>query len=87
VSDDIYFKIEPLNFGDCGVIGFFYRGHIDMEQWKGVATEYLKNEYESEVSKYTSFRKGWYKVLPNRRMVLLTKHVSGSFPVMECVQE
>lgn len=67
------------------LLDFFYRGHVDEEQWKRVATDYLKTEYEIEASKYTTFKKGWYKVLPNKIMVLLNKRVKGSFPTMECI--
>jgi hypothetical protein len=54
-----------------------------MEQWKRVATDYMKAEYEIETG--LEFRKGWYKVLPNRTMALLDRPVKGSFPAMECV--
>lgn len=84
---ELYHKIEPLFFDDCGCTGFFYRGHVDEEQWKRVATDYLKKEYEIEVSKYTTFKKDWYKVLPNRIMIMVDKQVRGSFPVMKCIHD
>lgn len=79
----IYFKIERLFFDESDCIGIFYRGHIDMEQWKRVATDYMKTEYEIESG--LEFRKGWYKVLPNRKMKLISRQVKGSFPAMECI--
>ena len=84
---ELYQKIEPLFFEDYGFIGFFYRGHVDLEQWRRVATDYLKNEYEIDASKYTTFQKGWYKVLPNGTMVLLSKCVRDSFQAMECLHD
>jgi len=84
---ELYQKIKPLFFEDYGFIGFFYRGHVDLEQWRRVATDYLKNEYEIDASKYTTFRKGWYKVLPNGTMILLNKCVRGSFQAMECLHD
>jgi hypothetical protein len=80
---ELYFKIERLFFCESNCIGIFYRGHLDMEQWKRVATDYMKAEYEIETG--LEFRKGWYKVLPNRTMALLDRPVKGSFPAMECV--
>lgn len=84
---EIYHKIEPLHFEDNVFMGFFYKGHIEEEQWERVAREYLRHEYEIEPSKYTSFKKGWYKVLPNRIMMLFNKQVKGSFAVMECLHD
>jgi len=83
-DNELYFKIERLYFDESDCTGIFYRGHVDMEQWKRVATDYMKTEYEIE-SDLLEFRKGWYKVLPNRTMVLLDRPVRGSFPAMECV--
>jgi len=84
---ELYHKIEPLFFDDSGFTGFFFRGHVDIEQWQRVATDYLKTEYEIDASKYTTFRKGWYKVLPNGTMILLNKCVRGSFQAMECLHD
>lgn len=83
-DNELYFKIRRLFFDEGDCIGVFYRGHIDMVQWKRVATEYMETEYEVK-SNLLEFRKGWYKVLPNRTMKLMDKPVKGSFPVMECV--
>jgi len=86
-DEDLYYEIRPLFFDENDFTGFFYRGHVSEEQWERVATEYLKNEYEITASKYTTFRKGWYKILPNRKMKLLDRQVRGSFPAMECIHD
>jgi len=82
-DEELYFKIRRL-WLDENCIGIFCRGHADMEQWKRVAKNFMKVEYGIE-SDYLEFRKGWYKVLPNRKMALLDRRVRGSFPAMECV--
>lgn len=87
MDKELYHKIEPLFFDEYGFIGFFFRGHVDNEQWRRVATDYLKTEYEVEASKYTTFKKGWYKVLPNRTMKLMNTQVKGSFAAMECIHD
>jgi len=86
-DNELYHEIRPLFFDENDFTGFFFRGHVDMEQWRKVATEYLKNEYEIEASRYTTFKKGWYKILPNRTMKLLNGQVRGSFAAMECIHD
>jgi hypothetical protein len=86
-DEELYHKISLLNFKDDDAAGFFYKGHVDIVQWERVAKEYMEKEYGIKPSKYTDFRKGWYKVIPNGMMLFLYNKCKGSFPVMECIYE
>lgn len=86
---ELYREIEFLHFNDdCDCCGCYYKGHINMEQFKRVAKDFMLRECEKEQSdNLISFKKGYYKVLPNGTMRLFKDKdkVRGSFPVMECI--
>lgn len=87
-DEEIYHKIEFLHFDENDFTGCYFKGHIELDQWKRIASDFLKTECDIEVSEiYTSFKKGWYKVLPDGHLKLFINKVRGSYPVMECIHD
>jgi hypothetical protein len=84
---EIYHKTMFLS-NDDEMLGCYFKGHCDIEQWRRVATDYLKTEcgWEPVPEEYQSVKKGYYKVVPYADGLIYhfsDEKMRGSFSVME----
>lgn len=85
---ELYNKIRSLS-NDWESLGCYVEGHYDMEQFKKVATDWLKTECEWETKEqFKRARKGYYKVVPRKGtdfgiFVFSENKMRGSKPIME----